>query len=89
ITGKKRYRDEYERAIARFAVNPEPPRDTRPYSLERIARTNHRSGGQAYEALFNLIRYENDPKLLVMYNRWTNDLWELNWMEGNALYIRS
>ncbi len=86
ITGKPRYIDEYKKVVARFAANPEPPRDTRPYSLERIAKVNHSAEGQAYEALFNLIRYEKDPKLLAIYSQWTRDLWDLNWMEGNALY---
>lgn len=86
ITGKPRYIDEYKKVVTRFAANPEPPRDTRPYSLERIAKVNHSSEGQAYEALFNLIRYEKDPKLLAIYEGWTRDLWDLNWMEGNALY---
>lgn len=86
ITGKQRYRDEYRKVIERFAGNPEPARDTRPYSLERVAKVNHSSEGQAYEALFNLIRYEDDPKLLEIYNRWVSDLWEMNWMEGNSLY---
>src|SRR3984957_7978886 len=86
ITGKQRYIDEYRKVIARFAANAEPARDTRSYSLERIARANHSSEGQAYEALFNLIRYEKDPKLLETYSQWTRDLWDLNWMEGNPLY---
>src|SRR5439155_12180610 len=47
ITGKQRYMDEYRKVIARFSGNPEPPRDTRPYSLERVARVNHSSEGQA------------------------------------------
>jgi len=34
----------------------EPPRDRGPFSLQRVARRNHSSEGQAYEALFNLIR---------------------------------
>ncbi|MGA3185872.1 MAG: hypothetical protein ABSF22_02070 [Bryobacteraceae bacterium] len=86
VTGKARYIDEYRKVIARFAANPEPARDTRPFSLERIAKANHSSEGQAYEALFNLIRYENDPKLLTIYDQWVSDLWDLNWMEGNPLY---
>jgi hypothetical protein len=86
MTGKARYIDEYKKVIARFAANPEPARDTRPYSVERIAKVNHSSEGQAYEALFNLMRYENDPKLLDTYGQWTRDLWDLNWMEGNPLY---
>jgi hypothetical protein len=86
VTGKPRYIEEYRKVIARFAANPELPRDTRPYSPERIARVNHSSEGQAYEALFNLIRYENDPKLLAIYDQWLSDLWDMNWMEGNSLY---
>jgi hypothetical protein len=86
VTGKPRYIEEYRKVIARFAANPEPARDTRPYSLERIARVNNSSEGQAYEALFNLIRYENDPKLLAIYDQWVRELWDLNWMEGNPLY---
>jgi hypothetical protein len=86
ITGKQRYMDEYRKLTSRFADNPEPARDTRPYSPERIAKVNHSSEGQSYEALFNAIVYEKDPKLLAMYHRWLADLWELNWMEGNALY---
>ena len=86
VTGKQRYIDEYRKLTTRFADNPEPSRDTRPYSPERIARVNHSSEGQAYEALFNAIVYEKDPKLSAMYRRWLADLWDLNWMEGNALY---
>jgi hypothetical protein len=86
VTGKARYIEEYHKVITRFAGNPEPARDTRPYSLERIAKVNHSAEGQAYEALFNLIRYEKDPKLLALYEPWVRDLWDLNWMEGNPLY---
>ncbi len=86
ITGKQRYMDEYRKLTSRFADNPEPPRDTRPYSPERIAKVNHSSEGQAYEALFNAIVYEKNPKLLAIYQRWLTELWDLNWMEGNSLY---
>jgi hypothetical protein len=86
ITGKARYIDEYRKQVARFGANPEPARDERPFSLEKVARVNHSSEGQAYEALFNLIRYESDPQLLGRYKRWLSDLWEMNWMEGNALF---
>ncbi len=86
ITGRQRYIEEYRKLTTRFADNPEPARDTRPYSPERIAKVNHSSEGQAYEALFHAIVYEKDPKLLAMYHRWLADLWEMNWMEGNALY---
>ncbi len=86
VTGEQLYLDEYRKVTARFADNPEPPRDARPYSPERIARVNHSSEGQAYEALFNAIQYEKDPKLLGIYRRWLAQLWDLNWMEGNSLY---
>ncbi len=86
ITGKQRYIDEYKKLTTRFADNPEPARDTRPYSPERIAKVNHSSEGQAYEALFNAIVYEKEPKLLALYQRWLAELWDLNWMEGNSLY---
>jgi hypothetical protein len=86
ITGKPRYIDEYRKVVARFGGNPEPARNTGPWSLERVARVNHSSEGQAYEALFHLLMYEKDPKLLSEYRRWMNDLWEMNWMEGNALF---
>lgn len=86
ITGKPRYLDFYNRVTAAFRDNPDSMRDTRPYSLERIARVNHSSEGQAYEALYNLIRYERDPELAARYRQWMADLWELNWMEGNSLF---
>src|SRR5262249_43176565 len=56
ITGKPRYIDEYRKVVARFADNPEPAGDTRPYSPERIAKVNHSSEGQSYEALFSAIQ---------------------------------
>jgi hypothetical protein len=86
ITGKSRYGDFYERVVARFKDNPDRLRDSRPFSLERVARANHSSEGQAYEALYNLVRYERDPELLKRYRPWVLDLWEMNWMEGNALF---
>ena len=55
-------------------------------SAARLARTNHSSEGQAYEALYNLIRYEKDVELLAIYRRWVSELWERNWMEGNSLF---
>ncbi len=86
ITGKQLYLDEYRKIIARFGGNPEPRRDQVVFSLERVARVNHSSEGQAYEALFNLIRYEKDPALQSRYLGWMADLWEMNWMEGNPLF---
>jgi hypothetical protein len=86
ITGRPRYLDLYRRVVARYRSNPDLARDTRPFSPERVARVDHSSEGQTYEALYNLIRYERDPGLLSLYRQWTGDLWEMNWMEGNSLY---
>ncbi len=86
ITGKDRYRDVYREIVARFKGNPESDRFGGPFSLERLARTNHSSEGQAYEALYSLSRLETDPALLAIYRRWVNDLWKMNWMEGNSLF---
>lgn len=86
ITGKPHYLEFYHRVVNRFKDNPEQRRSGGPFTLERLARTNHSSEGQAYEALYNLIRYESDPALLVKYRTWVNDLWEMNWMEGNSLF---
>ncbi len=86
ITGKERYLDFYRKVVARFGQNPDPRRRGGPFSLERLARVNHSSEGQAYEALYNLIRYERDPELLKIYNGWVDDLWEMNWMESNSLF---
>src|SRR5581483_2407936 len=86
VTGKQRYMDEYRKVIERFADNPEPARDNRPYSLERVARVNHSSEGQAYEAIFHLMVYEKDAKLRARYQHWLDELWEMNWMEGNPLF---
>ena len=86
VTGDERYLDFYKRVIDRFKDNPDRPRDTGPFSLERLARVNHSSEGQAYEAVYNLIRYEKDPDRLKIYRKWVEDLWEMNWMEGNPLF---
>src|SRR5260221_3931187 len=86
ITGEARYLDFYQRLVARFKDNPDRRRDSGPFSLERLARVNHSSEGQAYEALYNLIRYEQNPELLGIYRKWVEDLWEMNWMEGNSLF---
>jgi photosystem II stability/assembly factor-like uncharacterized protein len=86
ITGNPRYREVYGRVVARFKDNPDLRRDRGPFSLERLARVNHSSEGQSYEALYNLIRYERDESLLTQYRSWVNDLWEMNWMEGNPLF---
>jgi hypothetical protein len=86
VTGKARYLDFYQRVVARFKDNPDRFRDTGPFSLERLAKVNHSSEGQAYEALYNLIRYEKDPELLKIYRKWVEELWEMNWMEGNSLF---
>jgi hypothetical protein len=86
ITGQKRYLEFYQRVVARFKDNPDPRRRTGPFSLERLARVDHSSEGQNYEALYNLIRYEHDPELLKLYESWLGELWEMNWMEGNSLF---
>jgi hypothetical protein len=86
LTGKASYLEFYQRVVKRFKDNPDRMRDRGPFSLERLARVNHSSEGQSYEALYNLIRYEHDPALLAEYRRWTSDLWEMNWMEGNPLF---
>jgi hypothetical protein len=86
VTGKSRYLDFYNRVVARWKDNPESELFRQPYSLERLARMNHSSEGQSYEALYNLIRYERDPALLSIYRGWVDSLWESNWMEGNTLF---
>ena len=86
VTGKARYLDFYKRVVERWKDNPEPDLFRQPFSLERLTRVNHSSEGQSYEALYNLIRYERDPALLNIYRGWVDSLWELNWMEGNALF---
>ncbi|MGD9857470.1 MAG: WD40/YVTN/BNR-like repeat-containing protein [Planctomycetaceae bacterium] len=86
ITGEEQYFDLYRRVVARFKDNPEPESYRRPYSPASIARTDHSSEGQRYEALYNLMRYERDPELLTLYGHWLADLWEHNWMEGNSLF---
>jgi hypothetical protein len=86
VTGNPRYRALYDQVVARFKDNPDPRRERGPFSMERLARVNHSSEGQSYEALYNLIRYEHDPALLEKYRGWVSDLWEMNWMEGNSLF---
>ena len=85
-TGKSRYLDFYNRVVARWKDNPESDQFRQPFSLERLARANHSSEGQSYEALYNLIRYERDPALLAIYRGWVDSLWDMNWMEGNSLF---
>ncbi|MBU6400451.1 MAG: hypothetical protein KGS61_09050 [Verrucomicrobia bacterium] len=86
ITGEDRYAEFYDRVVARFKDNPDHRLETGPLTLERLARINHSSEGQAYEALFNLIRYETRPDLLSLYRTWVENLWDVNWMEGNPLF---
>ena len=86
VTGKSRYLDFYNRVVARWKDNPESDLFRQPFSLERLARTNHSSEGQSYEAIYNLIRYEHDPALLAIYRGWVDSLWDMNWMEGNSLF---
>ncbi len=86
LTGNNRYRDFYRKVVDRFKANPEPEFFKRKFSPQALARTNHSSEGQAYEALYNLVRYEQDPELLNIYRGWVSQLWEFNWMEGNSLF---
>jgi hypothetical protein len=86
ITGQARYLDFYQRIVARFKDNPDRLREAGPFSLERLAKVNHSSEGQSYEALFNLVRYEKNPELLSIYRKWVEELWQMNWMEGNSLF---
>ncbi len=86
ITGKDRYRDFYDRVIGRFKDNPPSDRYSQPLTPERRATMDHSPEGQAYEAMYNLIRYEQDEELLQRYRGWVQELWERNWMEGNSLF---
>jgi hypothetical protein len=86
ITGKPHYLEFYQRVVERFKDNPDRLTDRSPFSLQRLARVNHSSEGQAYEALYNLLRYEHDPDRLKQYRVWVDDLWVMNWMEGNSLF---
>ncbi|MGE3313843.1 MAG: exo-alpha-sialidase [Planctomycetaceae bacterium] len=86
ITGNSRYLDFYHKVVARYQKNPEPAFFRQPFSLQKLARTDHSSEGQSYEALYNLIRYEKNPELLGIYRGWLMNLWESNWMEGNSLF---
>jgi hypothetical protein len=86
VTGQARYLDFYHRVVERCKDNPDRQHDSGAFSLERLARVNHSSEGQAYEALYNLVRYEKNPELLTIYRKWVEDLWEMNWMEGNSLF---
>ena len=66
LTGQTRYGDFYQKVVARFKDNPDRLREPGPFSLERLSKVNHSSEGQAYEALYNLIRYEKNPELLKL-----------------------
>jgi hypothetical protein len=89
VTGNVRYSDFYKKVIDRFKGNPDPAAN-RPASANANApvrrRLDHSSQGQAYESLYNLIRYEKDPELLALYRPWVSSMWETNWFEGNALF---
>jgi hypothetical protein len=86
ITGKPRYRELYDRLLKRFLPNEPRERTLREWSLQTVARVNHSSEGQAYEALYNLIRLEHDAKLKELYKGWMADLWAMNKTEGNSLF---
>jgi hypothetical protein len=89
VTGKTHYLDFYKKVIDRFKGNPDPAAN-RPANANANApqrrRMDHSSQGQAYESLYNLIRYEKDPELLARYRPWVSNMWETNWFEGNALF---
>jgi hypothetical protein len=87
ITGKTRYIDFYKKVIDRFKGNAEAVPDRAPNAnATPRRRLDHSSQGQAYESLYNLIRYEKDPELLARYRPWVSNMWETNWFEGNALF---
>lgn len=86
VTGKPRYKEMYRKVIDRFGDNPDLRRWGGPFSLEKAARINHSSEGQAYEASYILYRYEHDKALLAKFRPWVEELWTNNWMEGNPLY---
>ncbi len=86
ITGDDRYLLKYQQVVKRFKDNPEPDRRGGEDEQQRLARTNHSSEGQSYEALYNLLRYEQDPELVAIYRRWLLALWDRNWREGNSLF---
>ena len=89
ITGKPRYIEFYKQVIDRFKENPGPtagrPANANASTPQR-RRLDHSSQGQAYESLYNLIRYEKDPELLARYRPWVSSMWETNWFEGNSLF---
>jgi hypothetical protein len=87
ITDKPRYLAFYKKVIDRFRGNPEPVAN-RPANAgaPQRRRLDHSSQGQAYESLYNLIRYEKDAELLARYRPWLSNMWETNWCEGNALF---
>ncbi len=86
ITGNSRYMEFYRRVVDRYQKNPQRRRRTVEMTPERLARMDHSPEGQAYEALYNLIRYEKDAELLTLYRGWVGELWKRNWMEGNSLF---
>ena len=86
ITGDERYAETYRRVVERFKDNPEPARRGGDDWQQQLARMDHSPEGQAYEAIYNLIRYEKDPELLRIYRQWVLDLWDRNWQEGNSLF---
>ncbi len=86
ITGLERYRQTYDQVVTRFKNNLPPRRTEDAGASARRVRLDHSPEGQAYEALYNLIRYEHDTELLDIYRKWVSELWEVNWMEGNSLF---
>jgi hypothetical protein len=89
ITGKARYSDFYKKVIDRFKGNPDAATNrtaSASTGTPQRRRLDHSSQGQAYESLYNLIRYEKDAALLARYRSWVSAMWETNWFEGNALF---
>src|SRR5262249_53039480 len=87
ITGKAPYSDFYKKVIDRFKNNPDPVANAPAKAgAPQRRRLDHSSQWQAYESLYNLIRYEKDAELLARYRPWLISMWETNWSEGNALF---
>lgn|GEM_PF-1666239 len=85
VTGRERYIDTYNEIVKRSSPYAGAAFSEADLTPEQLAQLDHSPEGQAYEALFNLIRYERDPELRQIYADWTWDLWQRNKMEGNTV----